>query len=140
MSFQKQQYQSRLISKKSAELDQIETNLRSLEQKWIEIEINYETYNRWHGDYSKQLNYVQAQIDELKKQDNTTHTHLIQTVDPLSTLRHIFDACNTVQKQELVRTVFDNSLYYENKVYRTPFIIPEFTHNKLIMREKNLLV
>jgi len=35
--------------------------------------------------------------------------------------------------------VFDDSLYYEYKVYRTPYLIPELSHNELIMREKNLL-
>ena len=26
--------------------------------------------------------------------------------------------------------------YYDNKVYRTPYLIPELSHNELIMREK----
>jgi hypothetical protein len=58
----------------------------------------------------------------------------------LTDMHHIFDTCKATQKQELVRTVFDNSLYYENKVYRTPYLIPEFGHNELIMREKNLRI
>jgi hypothetical protein len=131
---------SRLISKKSSELDQVETDLRSLEEKWIMNQIGFDTYNRWYGDYTKQLSYLRAQLSDLKKQDDATHTLLIQTIHQLSDLRHVFDTCNAVQKQELVRTVFDNSLYYENKVYRTPYLIPEFTHNHLIMKEKNLLI
>ena len=131
---------SHLISKKSGELEEVETSLRSLEQKWIADQVNFETYNRWYGEYTKQFNYLRSQIDDLKKQDNTTHTLLIQTVDSLSDMRHVFDTCNALQKQQLVRTVFDNSLYYENNIYRTPYLIPEFAHNELIMREKNLLI
>jgi hypothetical protein len=55
-------------------------------------------------------------------------------------MRHVFDICNAVQKQELIGTVFEHSLYYENRVHRTPYMIPELSHNKLIMREKNLLI
>jgi site-specific DNA recombinase len=131
---------TRLIDKRSGELDQVETDLRSLEKKWIADQINFETYNRWNGDYTKQRNYLRAQIDQLKKEDNNTHTLLLQTVNWLTDMRHVFDTCNAVQKQELVRTVFDNSLYYENKVYRTPYMIPELSHNELIMKEKNLLI
>jgi len=29
-----------------------------------------------------------------------------------------------VNKQELLRQLFDNNLYYQNKVYRTPYIMP----------------
>jgi hypothetical protein len=35
--------------------------------------------------------------------------------------------------------VFDNSLYFEDQIYRTPYLIPELAHNELKMREKNLL-
>lgn len=131
---------SRLITQRTSELDQIETDLRSLEKKWISDQISFETYNRWNGDYTKQRNSLRAQIDQLKKESNTTHALLLQTIDYLTDMRHVFETCNATQKQELVRTVFDNSLYYENKVYRTPYLIPELGHNELIMREKSLLI
>lgn len=131
---------TRLLTKKSSELDQVETDLRSLEEKWIKNQIGFDTYKRWYGDYTKQLSYLRAQLSDLKKQDDAAHTLLIQTIHQLSDLRHVFDTCDAVQKQQFVRAVFDNSLYYENKVYRTPYLIPEFTHNHLIMKEKNLLI
>ncbi len=58
---------TRLIDKRSSELDQVETDLRSLEKKWIADQVNFETYNRWNADYTKQRNYLRAQIDQLKK-------------------------------------------------------------------------
>ena len=44
------------------------------------------------------------------------------------------------KKQELLRTVFDNSLYYEDRIYRTPYLISELAHNELKMKEKGLLI
>lgn len=112
------------------------TDLLSLEKKWIADQISFETYNRWNGDYSRQRNYLRTQLDQLSKEDNNTHALLLHTIDWLTDMRNIFDTCKATQKHELVRTVFDNSLYYENKVYRTPYLIPELGHNELIMREK----
>jgi len=93
---------AKIIDKRSVELDQIETDLRSREKKWI-------------ADYTKQRNYPRAQIDQLKKEGNTTHTLLLQTVNRLTDMRHVFDTCNAVQKEELVRTVFDNSFTMKTK-------------------------
>ena len=35
--------------------------------------------------------------------------------------------------------LFDSRLYYQNHTYRTPYIMPVFTHNLLILKEKRLL-
>jgi hypothetical protein len=55
-------------------------------------------------------------------------------------MRQIYHSANLLQKQELIRMVFDNSLFYQDKVYRTPYLIPELAHNELKMKEKGLLI
>jgi hypothetical protein len=65
---------------------------------------------------------------------------LLENIGHLSDTRKVYLTVNLLQKQELIRTVFDNSLYYEKNVYRTPYLIPELAHNELIMKEKNLLI
>jgi hypothetical protein len=40
-----------LGAKKRSELQKVETNIRSLEQKWIEEKIAFDTYNRRYADY-----------------------------------------------------------------------------------------
>lgn len=32
--------------------------------------------------------------------------------------------------------VFDNNLYYQNGLYRTPYMLPMFSHNHLIMKKR----
>ncbi len=128
-----------LLAKKRSELQKVETDLRSLEQKWIQEKVTFDTYNRWYNDYNKQKNYLTARIDELGKNKSDTHTLLIQYIRYLEDIQTVYKTASLLQKQELIRTVFDNSLYYEDKVYRTPYLIPELSHNELIMREKNLL-
>jgi hypothetical protein len=36
--------------------------------------------------------------------------------------------------------VFDNSLYYQEGIYRTPYLMQVFTHNEVILKEKRLLL
>ena len=43
-------------------------------------------------------------------------------------------------RQQLIRMVFDNSLYYYNNAFRTLFIEPIFSHNVMKMNEEGLLI
>ena len=36
--------------------------------------------------------------------------------------------------------MFDCSLYYKEGVNRTPYLMPTFSHNELILKEKKLLI
>jgi len=47
---------------------------------------------------------------------------------------------NIIQKREFVKLVFDSNLYYQDGIYRTPTMIDSLYHNRLIMKEKGLLV
>lgn len=124
---------------KKRELEQVETSLHSLEQKWIAEKVTFETYNRWFGDYTRQRSYLRAQVKGLSAGVDSTHSLLINNVGALSDMEYVYTRSNTVQKQQLVRVVFDNGLYYENGSYRTPYLIPQLAHNELIMREKKVL-
>ena len=48
-------------------------------------------------------------------------------------------AATLPQKQELLRKGFDNGLYYQNGLYRTPYMMPIFHHSILTLKEKRLL-
>lgn len=78
------------MAKKKSELDKVESDLHSLEKKWLAEQINFETYNRWHSDYTKQRNYLRAQIDQLGKDHNDTHTLLTENINGLKDMRHIY--------------------------------------------------
>ncbi|HEY4287795.1 MAG TPA: recombinase family protein [Puia sp.] len=107
------------LSKRQSELEKLATELHSLERKWIAEQINFETYNRWHNDLTKQRNYLSAQIDQLNKNTSDICDLLVKNIGGLTDMRNIYHTCDTRQKQELIRTVFDNSLYFEDRIYRT---------------------
>jgi len=129
------------ISKKQHELEKLEADLQSLERKWIAEQVSFETYSRWHNDLNKQRNLMRAQIEHLNKKTSDTHDLLVRNIGQLTDMESVYHSSRkTSQKQELVRTVFDNSLYYQDHIYRTPYLIPELAHNALIMKEKGLLI
>lgn len=130
----------RLLSARKAELEKVDTDLHNLERKWISDQISKETYHRWSADFSKQHNYLKAQIERLSNNENVIYNLLRENLGKLSDLQAIFKMANTPQKHELIRKGFDDRLYYQDNVYRTPYIIPELAHNELILKDKGLLI
>lgn len=54
-------------------------------------------------------------------------------------MRFVYNSCSTEDKQKVLGKVFDNRLYYQNKVYRTPYMMKIFHHDSLILKQKQLL-
>ncbi len=54
------------------------------------------------------------------------HVLLQRNIESLTDIRFIYNNCSTEDKQKLLSKVFDNRLYYQDKVYRTPYIMDIF--------------
>lgn len=128
-----------LLQVKQHDLIATENKLQSIEEKFIANQLNFESYNKWHGQLSTQRYQLRTAIDTLQKDGNQVHFLLQNNLGRLSDLHHIYSLSSTVQKQELLRQVFDNGLYYRDSSYRTPFVMPVFTHNLLTLKQKSLL-
>lgn len=68
-----------------------------------------------------------------------TSLKLRNELDKLSDLQSVYLSATLPQKQELLRKGFDNGLYYQNGLYRTPYMMPIFHHSILTLKEKRLL-
>ena len=78
-------------------------------------------------------------IDFLESGHRKVFSLLKNNPGKLSNLHGLYSMATIVQKQEMLRMVFDNSLYYQEGVYRTPFVMPIFEHNTLILKQNRLL-
>ncbi len=130
----------KLLVKKKAEFEQLEDQLKSVEEKWINNQMNHDTYHRWHSSISSKRIELRSQIEKLNRDENETFYLLQNELEKLTDLKTVYQSAATLQKQELLRMVFDNSLYYKDQCYRTPYLMPVFTHNLLILNQKQLLV
>ncbi|HMG66322.1 MAG TPA: hypothetical protein VK588_01510, partial [Chitinophagaceae bacterium] len=137
---QREKENRKLFDAKRREYDNCEKQLKSIEEKWINEQINFETYNRWHNDLTQKRNLLKVETERLNKTQDEVNLILGNNLDKLSDMESLYKSSTTLQKQELVRQVFDNNLYYENKVYRTPYIMPVFSHNIQILKDKRLLI
>lgn len=55
-------------------------------------------------------------------------------------MKYVYTRSDTMDKREFVRLVFDNNLYYQEGIYRTPAMMRVFTRNTLIMKEIGYLI
>lgn len=129
----------KLLMQKRTDLRTIQTNIESLEEKWITGQATFETYNRWFGSLTDQRLQLSGQVERLEKDLNGINYRLEDQLSKLQHIDQLYAISDISKKQQLVREVFDNSLQYKNKVYRTPYIIPVFTHNLLVLKQKHLL-
>ncbi len=129
-----------LIAEKQRELAQEDKKMLSIEEKWITNQINHDTYQRWYDTISNNRMLLMASISRLSQDQDKVYNVLYRNLDYLTDLKYVYTSADTTEKQEIVRLGFDNNLYYENGVYRTPTMIDELAHNHLIMRDRNLLI
>jgi len=122
------------------DLTKIEDDIFTVEKKFLsEHSINTETYQRWHDQLSSRRIEVAARIEKFSRDEQAAWLMMSQDLERLTDLQYLYNNINTPDKQELLRMVFDDCLYYKNGSYRTPWIMSTFTHNLLELKEKSLL-
>lgn len=130
----------KLLTTKKNELEEISNSLQSIEEKWILNKIEYETYTKWFSNLTQRRSITTAQITNLKRDDNELYTLLQHNIDRFTDLQYLYTNLETFEKQTFIKLVFDSGLYYQGGLYRTPYIMPIFSHNQLILKEKSLLL
>lgn len=136
----RQKENRKVLATKQRELEQAQNQMTSLEEKWINNQMQFETYNRWHGDLNEKRMKIAAHIETLSKDQNQLHLLLQVNIESLTDMQHVYNTASTTDKQELIKQVFDKSLYYKTGIYRTAFLMPVFCHNELILKQKQLLI
>ncbi len=128
-----------LLKQHQIEYEQAGEKLMSIEEKWITNRIQHDTYERWHNELTTKKESLKEQIEKLRHNGDRTFSLLRDQLFYLSDLNYVYTEATTIEKQELIKMVFDDYLYYENGIYRTPYIMELFIHNVLKMREMGYL-
>lgn len=131
---------SKILRIKKNEYAKAQEELESVEQKWIRNQMSFETYQRWYTKYTDERMLLNEQIKKLSQDQNETFLLMQDELEKLNDMKYLYDSAETIQKQNMIRIVFDSSLYYQNKIYRTPFMMQIFQSNTLILKEKGLLI
>ena len=129
----------RLVEEKKRELEAEEAKLFSIEEKWITNKITHDTYERWFSTVNNKRIALRGAIDRLSGDQDKTYKILQRNLEKLTDLEFVFKKTNVLEKQELVRLGFEQNLYYQDGMYRTPTMIDLLAHNSDKMRELRLL-
>ncbi|PYF68392.1 recombinase family protein [Pedobacter nutrimenti] len=119
---------------------EIEKKLSAVEEKWIMNEISKDSFEKWYSEYSNKLNSLRESIEKLKYQVDKAINILEQNLDLLVDMKHIYKQAALLQKRELIRMIFDDNLYYENGIYKTPTLISALQHHFLFRKEGGYLL
>jgi site-specific DNA recombinase len=111
-----------------------------VEEKWIKNEINKDTYDRWYATYNKNILNLKGAIERLSIDQILAFDILEKNLGLLTDMRYVYSTADTLQRREFINLVFDNNLYYQSGIYRTPTMMPLFSHNYLKMKEKGCLI
>lgn len=127
------------LNKLRAELESIQNKIDSVADKWICNQIDMEDYQRAKDRLIPLRAAITQKISILSKDENEMYFVLKEKLKSFTDLNGVYSGLTLSGKQQMIRSVFDNGLYYENGTYRTHYIMPIFTHNLLILKEKQLL-
>ena len=128
------------LMKLKTQLTQTTERLISVEEKFIANQMHFETYNRWFADLNREKNTIESKIAKLQDGRNGISELVKGQLPFLSDMGFVWNKSKTLEKQQLIRIVFDNRLYYQEKTYRTPYLLELLSHNQLILKQKQLLL
>lgn len=114
--------------------------LESLEEKYITDQIQADTYNRFYSKYSSEIASLQSQIHQLTANQKQKWEQFRSGINRLENVLWLWQNSTLLQKHEFIRLVFNSSLQYDGKIYRTPYLLSLFHHNILSLKEKSLLL
>lgn len=129
-----------LAKEKQKELDEIKRRLSAVEEKWINNEINKDTYDRWYSTYSEHIVTLSLAVERLSISNDKVYEILDRNLDMLSDIGGLYEKADTLRKRDFVKMVFDSNLYYENGIYRTPTMLELLSRNASKMEGKGYLI
>lgn len=96
-------------------------------------------YKKWRDRYQGEIAICQKYLMDMSKPMDEYQSFFKENLPRLGSLYYHYHNSDLHTKQALVKQVFNFQLYYHDGMYRTPYIMPVFAHNALVLKEKRLL-
>lgn len=132
--------QNRLIAMRKKELDKTNSDIDSLEEKYITNLINNDTYTKWMQRLTTQKIAQQRAIDEMAAPVKQIWSSYMEHMHNLTKLRNGYTKSDLQAKHAFIAGMFNKSLYYKDGCYRTAFLHPVFGLKAALVKEKGLLI
>jgi site-specific DNA recombinase len=124
---------------KQKALSEIEQKIDKLEKRYMDDEIEHETYRKYFKKYKSERAILTDQIKTLATNTVELLERQLARIKQLTRVVEIFGRAELSQQHAFLRVVFKHGFKFFEGVVRTPWIHPAFNHNLLILKEKRLL-
>ena len=128
------------LEEKQQQLVAVEKKINNLEEKYFSDDVDKETYIKWKMRYHTERSLMQSQLADLREPVASTWQRYRENINKLATLQYNYSISSVEDKQSFVRLVFDNQLYYQDDIYRTPYLMDVFHTRAATLAEKKLLI
>lgn len=125
---------------KEQQLESTKTKIERAEEKFMNDEINANTFKKWERKYLTERSRLEEEINSLKNQIEDKADDDLKLLPHLLDLRELFNHATINQQHSILNMVFKQGLTFREDTFRTPAINPAFSHNLLKMKEKRLLL
>lgn len=136
----KLQYREKEMNEKQQQFLALEKKIDSMEDKYLNNDLDKEAYSKWKIRYHTEKSLLQAQLADLRQPLDKVWNKFQSSTGDLANLQWLYSKGSVQQKQSFVRQVFNNQLYYQEGIYRTPTIMKVFESKATLLKEKRLLI
>ncbi len=109
-----------------AEIEKLEQRLLQVDEKYLEGELEQDSYARLKGAYREKLDADRSRLAELEAGDDGFQRYLEYGLSLLSDLPRYFGEASLEIKQRLIGLLFPGPIVYENERCRTTVLHPAF--------------
>ncbi len=118
--------QRQLLKLKTSDYNATLNKLRSVEEKFINDQMSYETYSHWHSDLSNHSNALKQEIDKLSSNQHTLFDRFSKQIRRLGSVLDLYRRAGLTQKHQIVKLLFNNCLTYQQKRFHISYVLPLF--------------
>ncbi len=101
------------------EIKQVSSALLKTEKKYINDELEKDSYIRLKESFKKEENELKEQLSDLQATDSDFMEYMKYGCSVLSNLKKYYETADLETKQKLLSSIFPEKLIFENGTYRT---------------------
>lgn len=128
------------IERNKKDLKAAKAKLHGLEEKYLENDIDKDSYRKWRAQIKNDIAIFEDNIVSLNVPAARIWAKYEEKLLLLQNLSALYEKASLAGKQLFLNMVFDNNLYHDGLIYRTPYIVPIYLSKVPILNEKGLLI
>lgn len=129
-----------MLDEKKKQLRAVNQKLETLQEQFLERQWSAADYSKWNNRLHGEKVLIEKEIADLARPIELTWKLYAESLYRLGDLSSLYELADLHQKQAFVSMLFDSKLYYQDGMYRTPYILEIFKPKATSLQQNRLLV